>query len=217
MVNWVATVFVAGLVLGFTVKDIVRWWKARHPPEPTIPLARGMGYEVQTGSVLDRGPGAEELDDELDRELTEAEVAAGVYGEPPIAHGSDEPTWPGSHPSSEAHDHRNASPWAREYKMIASGDLDPKLPPTPEKRIRIAAWLATGIRDQSMFGVEFGANAETIRAILVEPDVRWARNMEMLAMARREQVRSYDPVDGETRFLQAGEMAMKRAASRPHS
>lgn len=94
-------------------------------------------------------------------------------------------------------------PWSRsEYIRIEPGDLDPT-PPTPERRIRVVAALATMMRDASMTDGDPGpANNESIRSLLTCDDV-WIRDMdEIRTMLGRNHDLAYDPVDPRIRFEQ---------------
>lgn len=88
-----------------------------------------------------------------------------------------------------------------EYVKLQPGDLLPQPAPTPEQRIRVAAAVATSVRDASMMGLESWANMETIRAILVEDDAAWARDVEDINAALGL-AGSYDPVDPKIRWEQ---------------
>ena len=89
-------------------------------------------------------------------------------------------------------------PWSTEtYKPLEPGDLLPH-PPTPEQRIRVAAALATWMRDGNMTGVGGPINAEVIRTILIASDEVWARDIVGIA----ELDLSYDAEDPKVRFEQ---------------
>src|SRR5262245_52649541 len=91
-------------------------------------------------------------------------------------------------------------PWsAGEYQHLEPGDLDPSLPPTPEKRVRIAAALATEMRDAAILGTACIINAEAIRAVLVMDEDTWARDIGKLKGACSR----FDAVDPRRRFDEA--------------
>lgn len=86
-----------------------------------------------------------------------------------------------------------------EYVRLLPGDLLPTPAPTDTQRLRVAAALATIIRDERMLGKEpSGPNAETIRAVLIMDADSWARDIGSIARV----VHAYDPVDPKTRFEQ---------------
>jgi hypothetical protein len=95
-------------------------------------------------------------------------------------------------------------PWSTsEYTPLEPTDLDGSAP-TPEARIRVAAALATMIRDANI--VRGGAppagapNAETVRLFLTMPEAEWQRNASQLKMLLGDY--GYDIVSGEERFNQ---------------
>lgn len=69
-------------------------------------------------------------------------------------------------------------PWkTSEYTKLEPGDLSPE-PPTPERRIRVVAALATRLRDARMLGEpDAGPNFESIRSLLAADDATWAENV----------------------------------------
>lgn len=90
-------------------------------------------------------------------------------------------------------------PWPQsDYLKLDPSDFSPTPAPTPEQRIRVAAALATRMRDLNMLGLSTALNAEAIRAVLVMDESAWARDIAGIgAIAER-----YDPVDPKTRFEQ---------------
>jgi hypothetical protein len=85
------------------------------------------------------------------------------------------------------------------YTPLLSSDLLPTPQPTDDQRLRVAAALATLMRDEAMTGKEsFGPNAETIRAVLVMDAASWARDIPSIARV----VKAYDAVDPRKRFEQ---------------
>jgi hypothetical protein len=89
-------------------------------------------------------------------------------------------------------------PWnTSEYHRLDPDDFSPS-PPTPERRIRIAAALATYMRDANMLGWPPKGNVETIRAVLTMDNAAWARDIGSI----RGVVDSYDAVDPKVRFEQ---------------
>lgn len=91
-------------------------------------------------------------------------------------------------------------PWSTSsYKKLEPGDLLPTPPPTPEQRLRVAAAIATVIRDARMTRKEPGPNAETIRAVLVMDAKAWERDAPSLAKG----IWFYDDEDPKVRFEQA--------------
>ena len=84
------------------------------------------------------------------------------------------------------------------YEHLAPEDFE--LPVTPEKRIRVAAAVATVIRDTNLFGggPGPGPNAETIRAILTMGEDEWALDVPSLANV----LKTFDPVSARDRFDQ---------------
>jgi len=93
---------------------------------------------------------------------------------------------------------RKTLPWNTDaYLPLAPGDLDPT-PLTPERRIRIAAALATMMRDERMIDGPQVVSAEVIRAVLTMTDEAWARDCSQL----QGFVKYYDPVDPKVRFEQ---------------
>lgn len=90
-------------------------------------------------------------------------------------------------------------PWQRsEYVALEPHDLDPTPAPTDAQRIRVAAALATVMRDANMTGQRSVLNAEVIRGVLVMDAEAWARD---IAVAR-EFISHYDMVDPKQRFEQ---------------
>lgn len=93
-------------------------------------------------------------------------------------------------------------PWSKSsYKTLEPGDLHPHPAPTRDQRIRVAAALATIMRDGNMVGEPTLPNAETIRAVLVMDDAAWARDIGAI----REVVSYYDAEDPKKRFDQIRE------------
>lgn len=95
-------------------------------------------------------------------------------------------------------------PWSRdEYTPLEPTDLDGSVP-TPEARIRVAAAIATKIRDANIVreGRPYAGapNAETIRLFLTMSEAEWQRNASQLKMLLDGA--GYDTVDGEKRFNQ---------------
>jgi len=92
-------------------------------------------------------------------------------------------------------------PWKRStYTMLEPTDLDPTPAPTDAQRIRVAAALATVLRDANMQDVPSnGPNAETIRSVLVMSAKAWARDIESV---RRAMLTHYDAEDPLVRFDQ---------------
>lgn len=94
--------------------------------------------------------------------------------------------------------------WDNEsYTALEPGDLDPT-PPTAERRVRVAAMLATMMRDRAM-GLRSAdsmpdVNGEMIRAILVMDDEAWARDIGGLQEQIREHL--FDAVPPLERFKQ---------------
>jgi len=92
--------------------------------------------------------------------------------------------------------------WSKDkYTKLEPDDLLPRPAPTPEQRIRVAAAVATYIRDSNMTGHKPNANAETIRAILVMDEEAWARDMGSISAMF---LISYDSEDPKTRWEQSG-------------
>lgn len=90
-------------------------------------------------------------------------------------------------------------PWSTdEYVKLDPLDLLPERPPTEDQRVRVAAALATLVRDNNMLGIPIGPNAETVRIFLTMDAASWKRHIGSLQGA----VFAYDPVDGGTRFDQ---------------
>lgn len=86
-----------------------------------------------------------------------------------------------------------------EYVPLLPGDLHPAPAPTDAQRLRVAAALATVVRDERMRGKEpSGPNAETIRAVLVMSPEAWARDIGSIARV----VSVYDATDPLVRFEQ---------------
>lgn len=93
-------------------------------------------------------------------------------------------------------------PWSpSSYKMLEPNDLSPYPAPTPEQRLRVAAALATHIRDVRMLGGVPMPNSETIRAVLVMDAAAWARDIGAIAQVAT----SYDAEDPKKRFDQIQE------------
>lgn len=95
-------------------------------------------------------------------------------------------------------------PWStKEYRYLEPGDLQPCAAPTPEQRIRLAAAVATHIRDEKMLGREPSFNAEAIRAMLTGSADAWARDSPDAAAAFASKgIVSYDVEDPKIRFEQ---------------
>ena len=99
-------------------------------------------------------------------------------------------------------------PWnVGEYVRLEPNDLLPHPAPTPEQRIRVAACVATILRDEAMLGVRSSssANHETIRALLTMSPEAWARDIIGLGDLRHPvlgSVLAYDHIDPKTRFDQ---------------
>lgn len=90
-------------------------------------------------------------------------------------------------------------PWeTSSYVKLEPGDLAPTPAPTPEQRIRVAAALATVLRDARMTGEETPVNGETIRGVLVEDAAAWARDIGSVARV----LDAYDATDPLERFEQ---------------
>lgn len=97
-------------------------------------------------------------------------------------------------------------PWnVGEYARLEPNDLLPHPEPTPEQRIRVAACVATIIRDEVMLGLPTSGNHEMIRALLTMPPEAWARDIEAMRNLKHPvlgSVLAYDHVDPKTRFDQ---------------
>lgn len=93
-------------------------------------------------------------------------------------------------------------PWKiEEYAILEPGDLKPYPAPTPEQRIRVAAAVATLIRDEDMLGKKpSGPNSETIRAVLMMSPEQWAR--DIIHLRACPELLYYDNVSPITRFEQ---------------
>lgn len=90
-------------------------------------------------------------------------------------------------------------PWSKSsYRALEPTDLAPHPAPTPEQRVRVAAAVATHIRDANMLSLPCSANAETIRAILTMGEEAWARDIPDAAAI----IVAYDTEDPKTRWLQ---------------
>jgi hypothetical protein len=92
-------------------------------------------------------------------------------------------------------------PWSSDsYRLLDPADLKPVPAPTPEQRVRVAAALATLIRDARMLGKDANAipNSEAIRAVLVMDAEAWARDIVTIARI----VTAYDDKDPKLRFEQ---------------
>ncbi len=87
------------------------------------------------------------------------------------------------------------------YKALEPNDLAPHPAPTPEQRIRVAAALATWMRDEAMTDQPRTLNAESIRAVLVMDADAWARDIGSIGKI----VRVYDAEDPKKRFEQIKE------------
>ena len=93
-------------------------------------------------------------------------------------------------------------PWSREtYKALDRGDLDPVPAPTDAQRLRVAATVATLIRDAVMTGREPPTNAEAVRGILTMSPEAWKRDIWSLAQLPTADLR-YDTEDPYLRFQQ---------------
>lgn len=95
-------------------------------------------------------------------------------------------------------------PWStEEYTPLEETDLDGSVP-TPEARIRVAAAIATRIRDANIVreGRPYAGapNAETVRVVLTMNDAEWQRNASGLKMLLDGT--GYDTAEGEKRFVQ---------------
>lgn len=89
--------------------------------------------------------------------------------------------------------------WEKEYVKLESSDLE--LPVTPEKRVRVAAAVATMCRDAAMFGGRgSGPNAETIRGILVMSEEEWER--DVIGGDLEKVITAFDPVNPKKRWEQ---------------
>lgn len=98
-------------------------------------------------------------------------------------------------------------PWSTsEYEQLQPGDLAPVPAPTPEQRVRVAAALATVMRDAAMTGQNSGPcpNAEVIRAVLIMDAAAWASDIGALQQAFA--TLAYDPVDPKARFNQLADL-----------
>jgi hypothetical protein len=85
------------------------------------------------------------------------------------------------------------------YTKLSSKDLLPTPAPTDAQRIRVAAALATIMRDEAMLELRSsGPNSETIRAVLVMSAEEWALQIGSVAKV----VKAYDAVNPRTRFEQ---------------
>lgn len=96
----------------------------------------------------------------------------------------------------------------KEYTPLLPSDLLPTPAPSDAQRIRVAAALATVMRDERMLGrPSSGPNAETIRGVLVMSADEWALQIGAIAKA----VKVYDAVNPRTRFEQ-----IRDAYTHPH-
>jgi hypothetical protein len=107
-------------------------------------------------------------------------------------------------------------PWdTAGYIALAPGDLLPTPAPTPEQRIRVAAALATRLRDSNMLDAAAllsndgrasdgpHPNAETIRGVLLMDADAWARDIGSIAAGLvMLGIDRYDGADPRTRFEQ---------------
>ena len=90
----------------------------------------------------------------------------------------------------------------KEYTPLHPADLLPTPAPSDAQRIRVAAALATVMRDERMLArSSSGPNAETIRGVLVMSADEWALQIGAIAKA----VKVYDAVNPRTRFEQIRE------------
>lgn len=105
-------------------------------------------------------------------------------------------------------------PWSEdEYTPLLPTDLDGS-PPTPEERIRVAAAVATKMRDFNILrgdSVRVGLNNETVRLVLTMPDEEWKKNATLLRDLLGN--RGYDTVSGEKRFEQIRLARQKKESS----
>jgi hypothetical protein len=91
-------------------------------------------------------------------------------------------------------------PWSTEdYTPLPESDLQPTPAPTDAQRLRVAAALATMMRDERILGRDPPGNAEAIRAILVMSPEAWSRDIKDVARVLR---RAYDESDPLERFKQ---------------
>lgn len=100
-------------------------------------------------------------------------------------------------------------PWSTdEYTPLEPGDLLPEPAPTPEQRNRVAAAIATQIRDAHMLGKPCSPNHETIRSILTMDAEAW---MHAMASTPPEEwgLSGYDQVDGQVRYEQTRKAVLR--------
>ena len=96
-------------------------------------------------------------------------------------------------------------PWpTSSYVPLEPNDLDPTPAPTPEQRIRVAAMLATYMRDSFMTNTTSMINSEVIRAILTMNPEAWERDIvgARKSLFDAEVKLAYDPEDPKVRFEQ---------------
>jgi len=95
----------------------------------------------------------------------------------------------------------NKLPWKRsEYTKLTDSDF--LSPPTPERRIRIAAALATDMRDRAMLGFDPCGNFETLRGVLTMGEREWERDVVPLKDELLREGLGFDTVDPKQRYLQ---------------
>lgn len=91
-------------------------------------------------------------------------------------------------------------PWSeKEYTSLQPTDLDGSAP-TTESRIRVAAAIATKIRDANMTRGRSLLNAETVRLVLTMDEEDWKANAPQLKSVLGDV--GYDTVSGRVRFDQ---------------
>ena len=96
-------------------------------------------------------------------------------------------------------------PWpTSSYLPLEPNDLEPTPAPTPEQRIRVAAMIATYMRDSGMTGKEAITNSEVVRALLTMSPEAWARDIDgaRQSLAAAGVAFVYDPEDPQVRFEQ---------------
>lgn len=91
-------------------------------------------------------------------------------------------------------------PWSTsEYEPLSRSDLEG--PATLEKRVRVAATMATMARDANMQGRVPVCNMETIRLVLTMSEDQWQEALPELRSVLQHSP-GYDTEDGRKRFRQ---------------
>jgi hypothetical protein len=86
------------------------------------------------------------------------------------------------------------------YEELVAEDF--RCPPTADTRRRVAAALATEMRDAAMLGKDPVGNFETLRAVLTATDEVWLRDIVPMQEAALEARWAFDTIDPFIRYKQ---------------